>query len=291
MARKPPQVSFTVDDVDGETRLDKLLREKFPRWGRQAIGKLISSRGVSVNGKTVWLASWKVSDGDRIEIANPPADKPNAPTVFHDDWLVSQETNLIVVNKPSGLRSQATRAGGGDNLLSLAKNRFGEVRLFHRLDRDTSGLCLLTFPGPVNAYLDMAFKRRLVEKEYLAVVGSMGKLEKEGVISTPLMRHTRRSDMMQIATRADRKGVQSAETHYVVKGQVKGGWLVGLRPATGRMHQLRVHLASMGAPILGDRLYGGGEARRLMLHANRLSLPEHGEFPKRVYEANPKDFD
>jgi RluA family pseudouridine synthase len=281
---KREQVRFTVEGVAGEQRLDKMLRERYPRWGRQAIGKLISNRGVQVNGKTVWLASWKVRNGDKIVVLSPPQEKPSAPKRFLDEWLVSDEEDLIVVNKPAGLRSQATRAGGMDNLISLAQARFGELHLFHRLDRDTSGLCLLTRPGPVNAYLDAAFKRQQVEKEYLALVGSTGRLEAKGVIEVGLTRHPRRRDMMQAADQAGRDLLQ-AETRYRVEGPTRGGYLVRLWPVTGRTHQLRVHLAHLGAPIIGDRLYGGKKAERLMLHAYRLGLPAVDDFPQREYQA------
>jgi 23S rRNA pseudouridine1911/1915/1917 synthase len=289
MTKKPAAVRFEVEGLDGEARLDKVLKTRFPQWGRQAVGRLISNRGVEVNGRVVWLASWKVRNGDRISIANPPKGKPRGPENFPDAWIVAEEEDLIVVNKPAGLRSQATRAGGKDNLLSLAETRFGEVRLFHRLDRDTSGLCLLTRPGPVNAYLDAVYKQRLVEKEYLSVVASLGRLEDEGVISVALTRHSRRSDMMQVAEGDRKRSAQWAETRYRVEGPLEGGFLVRLWPVTGRTHQLRVHLASMGAPIIGDRLYGGAEAKRLMLHAYRLVLPEVGEFPRRVYQVEAED--
>jgi 23S rRNA pseudouridine1911/1915/1917 synthase len=283
MAQKPTEVRFVFDELVGETRLDKALRERFPSWGRQAVGRLISSRGVEVNGKVVWLASWKVRSGDRIRIANPPEDKPSGPRTFDPRWIVAQDDDLVVVNKPAGLRAQATRAGGSDNLLSLAQAHFGRVNLFHRLDRDTSGLCLLTRPGAVNAYLDAAFKQRKVEKEYLAVVESTSSLEDAGVIQFALTRHPRRSDMMQVAKSNRGRGIQMAETRYQVESQLDRGFLVRLWPVTGRTHQLRVHLAAMGAPILGDRLYGGAPAARLMLHAYRLVLPAMGEFPRREF--------
>jgi RluA family pseudouridine synthase len=283
------EVEFVVEGLGTPTRLDKVLRAQFPQWGRRAIKTTLNTRKVRVNGKTVWLGSWEVVNGDRIVVTSPPTDKPLAPNIFEDAWIVSEEEDLIAVDKPAGLRSQATRAGGGDNLLSLAEARFGEVHLFHRIDRDTSGICLLTRPGPVNAYLDQAFKAGTVEKEYLAVVKGSNRLEKRGVITARLDTHPHRRDRMVVVQR----GGQHAETRYEVVETLETGALVRLWPVTGRAHQLRVHMQFMGAPILGDRLYGGGEkeALRLMLHAHKLVLPEGEGFPKRAYQAGiPEDF-
>jgi RluA family pseudouridine synthase len=277
--------SFEVQGVDKPTRLDKALKEQYLLWGRAAIKTILNQRKVMVNGKTVWLGSWEVKNGDRIEISDPPQEKPVEFTQFDPAWLIADLGDLIAVDKPAGLRSQATQAGGRDNLLSLAQAHFGEVALFHRLDRDASGLTLLTRPGPVNAYLDRAFKERTVEKQYLALVHGSARLEKEGVINARIGEHPKRRDMMAVVE----KGGQSAETRYQALGEADGKALVLLWPVTGRTHQLRVHMAHLGAPILGDRIYwdGEGPARRLMLHARRIGLPREGDFPDREFFAPP----
>lgn len=282
MPKSQKSIRFTISGQQGQTRLDSALRNQYPLWGRRAISRLINNRQLTVNGKTVWLSSWKVKNGDQIVIYDPPENKPEAPLAFEPAWVVADQGDVIVVNKPDGLRSQATRAGGDDNLLSLAQAHYAaEVRVFHRLDRDTSGLCLLTRPGPVNAYLDEVFKSQQADKEYLAIVGQRGELNDEGVLRSYLDRHDRRPDMMQVVE----KGGQYAQTAYKIEEQTQGGWLVRLWPKTGRTHQLRVQLASLQAPIIGDRLYGGAKAQRLMLHARRLALPEMNGFPARAWEA------
>ena len=282
MPKSQKSIRFTVSGQKGQTRLDNVLRNQYPLWGRRAIAKIINNRQVRVSGKTVWLGSWKVKNGDKIVIFDPPENKPEAPAAFEPSWVVADQGDLIVVNKPAGLRSQAARAGDDENLLTLAQEYYSaDIHLFHRLDRDTSGLCLLTRPGPVNAYLDEVFKSQQAEKEYLALVGQTGQLEDEGVLRSYLARHEHRSDMMQVVE----KGGQYAQTAYRLEGQAKGGWLVRLWPKTGRTHQLRVQLASLQAPIRGDRLYGGAKAKRLMLHARRLALPELDGFPPRAWEA------
>ncbi|MEZ4737015.1 MAG: S4 domain-containing protein [Caldilineaceae bacterium] len=103
------------------TRLDRFLRDRFPDWGRQAVQGLIAGKGVRVNGRVVWLASWQVQNGDRIEIAKPPPAKPPPRTHFEERWLIAQADDLIVVNKPAGLLSEAPPMRDAANLLDLAK--------------------------------------------------------------------------------------------------------------------------------------------------------------------------
>ena len=271
-----------IQGLPKPTRLDRFLRDRFPDWGRQAVQGLITAKGVQVNGRAVWLASWQVQNGDRIEIAQPPAAKPAPLLQFEDRWLIAVEDDLVVVNKPEGLLSEAPSMRDAANLLDLATARFGELILFHRLDRDTSGVVLLTRPGPINQYLDRAFKEGLVQKEYLAVVTKPNQLAPSGIINARLDSHPQRRDMMTVVTR----GGQAAVTRYAIVAENQTRQLVRLWPQTGRTHQLRVHLAHLGALILGDRLYGRADsAKRLMLHAQRITLPAHGEFPERRYEA------
>lgn len=271
------------------TRLDRVLRDRFPEWGRQAVQQLIAAKGVQVNGRPVWLASWQVQNGDRLEIRQPPAAKPPPLATFDDRWLIAQENDLIVVNKPEGLLSEAPPLReAAANLLDLAKARFGDLILFHRLDRDTSGVILLTRPGPVNQYLDQAFKAGLVEKEYLAVVAKPNQLQPHGTIDAALDTHPQRRDLMQVVKRGGKRAI----TEYCIAKEAGMRQVIGLRPQTGRTHQLRVHLALLGAPILGDRLYGDpASAPRLLLHAQRLVLPALLGFVARTYIApEPPEF-
>lgn len=265
------------------TRLDKVLRASYPDWGRQAVQRLISGRRVTVNGRTVWLASWLVHNGDTLEVADPPRAKQPGLTAFDDAWLIAVEPDLVAVDKPAGLLSEAARAAGYANLHDLARARFGELILIHRLDRDTSGVLLLTRPGPVNAYLTAAFKDHSVEKEYLAVVERPNRLATAGLIDARLAPQAARRDMMEVV---EQRG-QPARTRYAVVEESGRRQLVRLWPETGRTHQLRVHLAYMGAPILGDRLYNKAAApeQRLYLHAHRLALPQAANFPAREFVA------
>jgi len=280
---KANKAQFIVQGLSKGTRLDRVLRDQFPNWGRQAVQQTISAQKVRLNGRLVRLSSWEVHNGDRIEVQNPPEEKSAAVLTFETQWIVAETTDFLVVNKPAGLLSEGTRFSETPGLLELAKRKYGDLHLFHRLDRDTSGLVLLTRPSEINKVLDEVFKGRTVLKQYMAVVNVPNALAATGIIEARIGPHPDRRDKMAIVPR----GGQTAITRYEVVEEQKGKQLVRLWPETGRTHQLRVHLAHLGAPILGDRLYGGGvkEHPRLLLHAQRLELPSEVGFAERSFEA------
>lgn len=281
--------SIVVQGLQQPARLDRVLRTAYPQAGRQTVQRLIGAGQVMVNGQTVWLSSWLVRNGDRLALLAEPPAKPAQMDAFNDAWIIALENDLIAVDKPAGLLSEPTRAPGTANLLDLAKARFGSLTLFHRLDRDTSGVVLLTRGGPVNRYLDGAFKAGAVQKEYLAVTAASNRLAGPGVIDARLDSHPSRRDMVAVVER----GGQRAVTRYEVVAEAQGLQWVRLWPETGRTHQLRVHLASLGAPIAGDRLYNPAwqQAARLLLHACRITLPAMDGWPERTFSAPlPADF-
>jgi 23S rRNA pseudouridine1911/1915/1917 synthase len=272
---------FVVSGQSGTQRLDRILRARYPQSGRQAIQQLIARRKVQVNGRTVWLASWSIANGDMITVLEAPASLPEQPHRFEPAWLIADEGDLIAVNKPAGLLSEPKRGLNRPSLLQLASAHFGSLTLFHRLDRDTSGVILLT-RGDINAQLSAAFQQHLVQKEYRAVVASPNRLEASGVIDARLQPSRHRRDQMEVT----HNGGQRAVTRYVVIASAVDRTWLRLFPETGRTHQLRVHLAHLGAPILGDRLYGHVEsAPRLMLHAHVIELPATIFGAQRRYEA------
>lgn len=290
-SKRPPAapVRVTARDLHKPVRLDRFLRDQFPDAGRRSIQSLIAGGRVNVNGRQVRLSSWLIRSGDRVELPGPPRAKPRPFAAIDDAWLIADEGEILAIDKPAGLLAEPTRYSGAVSLLALAEARFGKLTLFHRLDRDTSGVILLTRSQTANRYLDHAFQQRTVEKEYVAAVRAPNRLLSEGVITAAIGPDPARRDMMAVVER----GGKPAVTRYRVVAATDAVQWVLLWPQTGRTHQLRVHLAHLDAPILGDRLYGGelSAAARLMLHAHSITLPAAQTFPPRTYRAPlPEDF-
>lgn len=289
--------SFVVGDLSEPTRIDRVIRQKFPEWGRKAVQGLVNAGQVRVNGRKVWLCSWTVRNGDRLEILRVPPEKKPPPDKFDDAWLIEVHGDLFVINKPAGLLSEPTKWSADSSLLTLATARFGSVTLRHRLDRDTSGVLLLTRKNPdarsLNRYLDEAFKSGTIKKWYVAIVAASHTLPMSGIVRTRLDTDPHKRDRMVVVN----KGGKLAITRYQIERKVDERCLVNLWPETGRTHQLRVHMQHLGTPILGDRLYGRAAMRRrangerLMLHAHQITLPASGNFGEKTLIAPlPEEF-
>jgi len=268
---------YTVKGLSAPQRLDKVLRAAFPDWSRRATDAAINEKRVSVNGKPVWLGSWQVRNGDKIAVADPPEAMERGPQVFDPAWVIADTGAVIAIDKPAGLLSEANRWGKGVNLWALAEAHFNtSLTLFHRLDRDTSGVVLFTRPtefSEVNRLLAEQFQQRKVQKTYLAHVAFPNRLAAEGEIRLPIDHDPKQRDRVMVV----RSGGQWARTLYRTETRRDNVQPVWLYPETGRTHQLRVHLAALGAPILGDRVYGKQDsAPRLMLHAWRVAFTAFG---------------
>lgn len=193
-------------------------------------------------------------------------------------FLLHEDAEVLVFDKPSGLPSQG---GPGilrslDSLLdAFAKSNGKRPRLVHRLDTQTSGVMIAAKTKPAAAAFSKSFSDRLARKTYLAIVAGEMSETASAVIDASLVKVREGGRARMLVAKDDREGAVDAVTHLKVLAHGGGASLVELSPQTGRMHQLRIHMAHTGHHILGDPLYGRGqnEATRLMLHASSLSLP------------------
>lgn len=191
--------------------------------------------------------------------------------------LLHVDDALVVIDKPAGLLSVPGRgAAGADNAATRVQQRWPDARVVHRLDMATSGLLLFARGAHAQRLLSMAFARRAVHKGYIALVAGL-LADDEGQIDAPLAADWPNRPRQQV----DRIAGKSALTRWTVLARDPAGahTRVALEPVTGRSHQLRVHLLSIGHPVLGDMLYAPEHAApRLMLHAAELAIdhPLHG---------------
>ena len=236
----------------------------------------------------------------------PPRQRaaPRPVTLTHDEiafvraMVIYEDDQVIALNKPAGLSSQGGRIAAhtlDDLLWAFAKSSGNRPRLVHRLDRDTSGVILTARTKPAAGFLGKALMGKRFRKAYLAIVAPGAPSAKGGVIDAPLRREMQGREAYMRICAPDHPDAEAAVTRYRTLAATPQAALVELSPETGRMHQLRVHLASIGRPIAGDVRYGGaltlgGHAvPRLMLHAAALSFPHPDGDTKRVEAPLPDD--
>lgn len=290
---------LTVTSEDGVVRIDVLLAQRFPQYSRAALRKLFDLKLIKRNGIEVRPGE-KIRPAQSVEIdLGPLQQEPEViplPIIFED-------SDVVVVDKPAGIISHARgRFWQEASVASFIRSRVveamkqaeqetdtqGVVRaqragIVHRLDRATSGVMICAKNPEAMRYLQRQFHDREVQKTYIAVVS--GKLEHEtAIIDAAIARNPH--DPKRFFVDASGK---HAETAYTVLQSNDHHSLVELTPKTGRTHQLRVHLNYIGHPIVGDELYGGETAARLMLHAYSLTIQIPSGEQKTFISSIPKE--
>lgn len=221
-----------------------------------------------------------------------------AEIAFVQSLVIYEDPDILALNKPAGLSSQGGRGQANtlDELLwAFAKQGKARPRLIHRLDRDTSGVILTAKTKPAAGFLGKAMMARKFAKTYRAIVTPGPPEPAQGVIAEALRRDEQGREAFMRTCAPDHPDAETARSRYRTLAQVPGAALLELDPETGRMHQLRVHLAHLGRPIAGDARYGGalvvsGHAvPRLMLHAAALKFPHPSGGEKRIEAPVPAD--
>jgi tRNA pseudouridine32 synthase/23S rRNA pseudouridine746 synthase len=218
---------------------------------------------------------------------------------FARSLVITEDADILALNKPAGLSSQGGRSQVhtlDELLFAFAKASGNRPRLIHRLDRDTSGVILTARTKPAAGFLGKALMQHKFRKTYLAIVAPGAPSPRAGLIETPLRRDEAGREAYMRICDPDQPDAETARTRYRTLAEGAGAALVELSPETGRMHQLRVHLASIGRPIIGDARYGGAlmltgaPVPRLMLHAAALVFPHPAGGRKRIAASPPADF-
>ena len=214
-------------------------------------------------------------------------------------WVLYEDEAIIVLDKPAGLSSQGGRIKAhtlDDLLWAFARPGRSRPRLIHRLDRDTSGVILTAKTKPGAAFLGEALMAKRFRKSYLAIVAPGAPEPKGGMIDSPLRRESIGREAYMRVCAPDHPDAETARSRYRTLAHNATAALVELSPDTGRMHQLRVHMASIGRPLAGDSRYGGAlmlggaAVPRLMLHAARLTFPHPLGGERKVMAPLPTDF-
>ena len=240
---------FPVAPEQAGQRLDRFIQGRIPRLSRTRAKAIVQSCAYRWDGRRR-RGSERVRAGEIVVLVRPPMDEPEAPD--HFDVLYEDDV-VLVVDKPPGLAVHPTATYHKHTLWWLLRERYGEPtpQLAHRLDRDTSGVLVCGRTPEAERSLKRAFEDRRVDKRYTAIV--RGEMPEDAGVMDASMAPAREGLHVLMEVRAD--GLD-ALTEYRVLERAHGRTLVSLHPRTGRQHQLRVHLAALGYPIVGDKLYG-----------------------------------
>mgnify|MGYP004473945077 CR=1 FL=1 len=268
-----------VNENDKGKRLDIYIAENFNELSRTMIKKLIESNNVLVNDKSEKV-SYKVQANDNISIDVPEAKETKLKAQEIPLDIIYEDSDIIVVNKPKGMVVHPANGNPDGTLvnaiLSICKNSLsgigGELRpgIVHRLDKDTSGLIIVAKNDKAHINMSEQIKERNVKKTYIALVrGNVP--EEEATINMPIGRSKKDRKKMAVT-----KNGKQAITHFKVLKRYSKYTLLEIKIETGRTHQIRVHMAEIGYPVVGDAVYSNGKnefgIEGQMLHAYKLEF-------------------
>lgn len=279
---------FEVEQQDDKKRIDVFLSEKISEHSRSYIQKLIRDGFVLVNGQKV-KPNFKVKPGCVIDVTIPPPKEISLEPEPMELDIVYEDDDIVVVNKPQGMvvhPAPGNYSGTLVNALLYSCDELsgigGVIRpgIVHRLDKDTSGLLVVAKNDAAHRNLAQQIKDRTLKRIYWCIVEKNIK-EDKGVINAPIGRHPTNRKKMAVVSGPTAK---PAITHFKVLERFGEYTLVEARLETGRTHQIRVHMAYIGHPVVGDSVYGSRkqkfDLKGQALHAKKLGLihPSTGEY-------------
>jgi 23S rRNA pseudouridine1911/1915/1917 synthase len=263
----PPSLSETPIDFEvpprsAGKRIDAYLASRFSDFSRHVIQKIIEAQGVLVQGRAV-KASYRVRAGDCVSIRLP--DLPDTTPQPEDIPIevLHEDDALTVVNKPAGMVTHPAKGNWRGTMVNALQFRYDTLStvggsdrpgIVHRLDRETSGLLIVVKNDIAHRRLALQFELREVRKEYLALVSGVPQRHSDYIDQAIGFHPTCREKM---AIRAPSDGGKAARTFYETVERFRGFALLSCQSLSGRTHQIRVHLAHIGHPILADKLYSG----------------------------------
>lgn len=278
---------YLFTGVNLKKRLDVRLGEEYPDKSRSTWQKHIKAGHVSVNGARINQPSHEVFDTDAVSLSIPEeADNADQtlPIIYLDE-------NVIVVDKPTGALTHSKGELSDEFTVADFFKRYSDYKsgsnrpgIIHRLDRDTSGVIIGARHEEAAKILQKQFADRKAKKTYLAVLSRIPNPE-AAIIDLPIGRNPSAPSTFRV----DPNGKSAKTIFRTIAANDGGEALVRLNPETGRTHQLRVHMAHIGSPILGDRVYGK-ENGRLMLHASELEITLPGGERKTFSSKTPEEF-
>jgi 23S rRNA pseudouridine1911/1915/1917 synthase len=251
--------TFRIDPQDSAKRLDVFLSERNPALSRSRIKRLIETGKVQVGGRRA-KAGLRLRKNDEVTLTLPEVQSLEVQAEAIDLKVLYEDRHLIVVDKPAGMVVHPGAGNDSGTLVNALLHRCPDLAgiggvlrpgIVHRLDKDTSGVLVAAKNDFAHRFLSEQFKKHTAKREYKGIV--FGQLPGEGRVDAPIGRHPAQRKKMSARPRKGRE----ARTYWRVLERFRSFTLAEFRLETGRTHQIRVHLSSLGHPILGDPLYGG----------------------------------
>jgi 23S rRNA pseudouridine1911/1915/1917 synthase len=280
-------------------RLDLVLTFLYPQYSRSNIRKLLDAGKVKINGQVEYRPNYKVQTAEEIVIDDVESlqRKQLAPADIKLD-IVYQDSDIVIVNKPAGLKVHPTHQNENTTLLNALYGQLGSqltefgVNLVNRIDKDTSGLIMAAISPQGAWHYAQQFATNQVQKTYLAAVYGnwFAKFGEEKITDNVFLQYNH-LERVQVIDIHQTKGEHAQTSFQYLDSNPKQRFtLLQAQPTTGRTHQIRVQLAHLGFPIVGDTKYAGKEYKRLLLHAFKLRFTKLDGKEIRIETPVPKEF-